>query len=120
MGFQYSPLGITKPFIAQPNDEQTLVHFSFETNGTDVQTAYTVPAGKTFYLMGWEHHASGGIAAIVTIYETNGTTIVVIYTQLAGDCIVFTSPCPLVKYTENTYVKVKATEGTSCGWGFLV
>ena len=128
MAFQYSSLQGTEVTISGavtvsgfPTEvsSQTMIHHLFATNNSATQIAYTVPAGKTFYLYGITHNV-GNATANVSVFETNGTTKVFEYAQLANDNKIIVSPFPLAKYLENTYVKVTATSGSFQIFGVLV
>jgi len=128
MGFQYSSLqstevtisgGVTlNPFVTIPNTDQTLANFSHRP--VDNQVMYTVPAGKTFYLMGlvW---TPGGAAAVVLVYKNDGATTI---TQLGSASVTSANipngSCPIAVYTENQSVRASATAGELSGWGILI
>jgi len=124
MSFSYSALQsttvtisgavTTSAAIPQPNALQTVVH-NYTQSTTD---AYTVPAGKTFYLMGVIGAAAA--AATVHIYENDGATNVLYFKIVAGTSETVSSTSPMAIYTENQIVK-RINDATIISlWGYLV
>lgn len=132
MGFQYSALkskvevtgGVTlTPFVSQPNATQDVISIvHLQAVGANVEVAYTVTAGKTFYLMGVTVTSAGGVQ-IGYVYKNDGTTLVAYGITPADDSRVITntSGCPIHKYTTAQDVKVKiGTNNRICLWGYEV
>ncbi len=129
MGFQYSVPSIVSvsggvtldPFIAKPDASQVLKHASHEmVNGNNVEDAYTVTAGKTFYLMGVWFQGVDAVAITNYIFENDGTTIVLRMTNLTNQGVGITAGgCPFHAYTAGQIVKVRGPTGKNVNiWGY--
>jgi len=98
-----------------PASNQTVINISSVGNGAN-QNAYTVTAGKTFYLMG----CSGGAASAcsIFIYKHDGTTKVVELYQAANVSFILNGTNPIWAYTSAQNVVVKFTNASNYSfWG---
>ena len=110
--------------MPEPSAAQTVIIKEVETtDGTDV-TAYTVPAGKIFYLFGlW----CGRVGAYTLYAGIDGLTA---YTQrilkqtstASGPALKLISSVPLAKLiaTQELHIKLSGVGDTTVYWGVLV
>lgn len=97
-----------------PASTQTIINVSTTGNGV-VQDAYTVPAGKTFYLFGASITNAGG-DRLLQIFKTNGSTelIRIQSTQNLANWLIlnmpFSSSVPIWAYAAGEIVKCKCTD----------
>jgi hypothetical protein len=101
-----------------PSSDQTIVNEHFTGTG-GLQTVYTVPAGKLFYLFGVR--MSNGVN-LGNIYKNDGTTIVYYGSTLAGQSnLNLSTSSPLAVYSATESVKANFTLNSKNGiWGILV
>jgi len=99
---------VTTAAIPLPSSAQTLVSVS-ATGNSSVQSAYTVPADKIFYLMGVICQRD----STCMVFEDDGTTKVLLLESGAagqGDTS-YTPSCPIKSYTATEVCKVNCTSG---------
>lgn len=97
--------------IATAGTGQTVITQNTATNGA-AQDAYTVTAGKTFYL--YAIHFTCSTTGNCYVYKNDGTTIVSLsYTTAAGsnNDLITGGGCPLAVYTSGQKVKINGTTG---------
>lgn len=103
----------TSAVSAIPSSSQSVINIHNICNG-GAQDAYTVTAGKTFYLMGAVIEDS---ASLCTIYKNDGTTkVLVLFSPTGGWGI--SSATPIWVYTAGQIVKVNGTNSKLVNfWG---
>jgi hypothetical protein len=101
-----------------PNSSQTVINVYKSGNG-NVETVYTVTAGKSFYLYGMQTYVAAG-GTTITIFKPDGTTILF---QGATDAdasvnVQLQSAVPLWVYAAGEAVKVQVAAGQNYNlWG---
>ena len=121
MGFQFTALqpivtvtGFVATALPYPSVTQTLVSkYSAVTT-----TAYTVPAGKTFYLMGATCHFEG--SALICVLQDDDTYNFLKLQSAAGEIATVSASCPIRVFLENTSVKRTNNACSLLVWGYLV
>ena len=119
MGFQTNFIAGTEVTVSgevdvaglpEPTTSQTPVYAYHATSSSNAETAYTVTAGKTFYLTGF-FVAGSALTAAVALYETDGTTTILNGRLVANatDNVSFTPSTPIAVYSAGEFVKVKST-----------
>lgn len=102
--------------INLPGAGQTVINQYGQGNGA-VQSLYTVPAGKTFYLFGAQG-AAGPSNANYWFYKNDGATIVLFINTAPNISQAITCVAPIFKYAAGEVVKTKATNGYEYNfWG---
>jgi hypothetical protein len=91
--------------ISLPSDNQEIINVAGTGNGA-TQNAYTVPAGKIFYL--FCAPSTCGVAQSMSVYLNDGATRVITHNINAIPSIMSGS-IPFAKYTAGEIVKVNAT-----------
>lgn len=112
--------GTVTASVPQPSSSQTLV--AIELTGAGAADGYTVPASKTFYLMGWAIAASAAASKEFYMYKNDASTIVVkATTATATDFRSVTSVCPIHTWAAGEIVKIYATDNTIrlSFWGYV-
>jgi len=92
--------------FSSPSATQTIVNVAAVGSGAS-QDAYTVTAGKKFYLTGVVNSADA--AGAVIVYKSDAATIVTKLTTLINSPKTFTPITPIWVYQATTIVKVTAT-----------
>lgn len=87
-----------------PASTSTVINFKHTGNGA-VQTAYTVGAGKTFYLYGINIKEADGS---MSLWKTDGTTQLGYYRGAASQSYNIFSATPIWAYAAGEFVKYTA------------
>lgn len=114
----------TSASIPAANSAQTVINVNVAGDG-NVNTSYTVPAGKTFYLYGMILRDFGN-GQYFSIFKTDGTTLVAKNAHyISGTSNTTTYPqiqsaVPIWAYAAGELVKTQITNGSNgIFWGVL-
>jgi len=106
------------PVTPAPNSDQTVVNAYYQASDANAHTAYTVTAGKTFYLMGCT--INNNAAANNKIMLTDASTTVVKFNSNATvNSFALSGTAPIAEYAAGEFVKVQ-TDNPNCNfiiWG---
>lgn len=117
MGFQFTALQPKieiSGLMGVPAAGQTLVQFL----SVNSAVAYTVPAGKTFYLMGITFLFAAG-ALTCNIKAHGGSPNLVKAGGIDGNTVVVANGSPMVKVVASETLARDNNAATVCVWGFL-
>lgn len=113
--------------VGTPSSGQNLIHVSGAmTGGGTIDTIYTVPASKVFYLFGVCYFKAA--ASICTVYDTagNATADEVVKGSTAAapnDHWNFNTACPIKSYAAGEFVRAASSAAAAATikiWGILV
>jgi len=127
MSFQFGGLktninvsGAVSTNYAVPDMSTVVPVTVFFTGNNTVQTAYTVAAGKRFFVYGLMRALCAGTSEL-TLYQTDGTTVILKFKLQALSDVghvnnqVLSMPIPMAVYAAGESVKIK--EASSCDVG---